>query len=277
MEWGCRSNENRYAIRLASWLLIMAMLSVGGTSHAALLAYDGFDYSGAAIDGQNGGFGFASGWSDGDADFEHLSNDGVSLMTGAYPLVPVGSRIAGRGGEVYRDLAAPIDMNLEQTIYTSFLVRRDSTATSSQNIQMSFSTNSGILRHRVAMANGTQFFTDTVTGAKFGGTITSGETYLVVSKLVTHASGTPDESYIKVYGAGDLADLTEPVVWTASDTGDTLSSLTRIHITLGGNADFTGMVDEIRVGTTWQDVVVPEPASLCLMGLAATALMRRRH
>ncbi len=262
---------------VASACLILA-LEAGNATQAALLAYDGFDYIGTAIDGMNGGTGFAAGWSDGDADFLHLSNDGVSLSTSAYAFTPIGSRIAGRGGEVYRILNSPIDMNLEQTVYLSMLLRRDSTASSNQTVQVSFSTDTGTLRHRMAMANGTQFFVDTVTGAIFGGSITSGDTYLLVSKLVTHAAGTPDESYIKVYGPSDTADASEPVTWTAIDTGDTLSVLTRLHITLGTDANFTGMVDEIRLGTTWEDVVlVPEPAGIALTsaGLLAMALRKR--
>ncbi len=235
--------------------LIIFLGLAGSTARATLLAYDGFDYTGTAIDGMNGGFGFAAGWSDGDADFLHLSNDGVSLISSAYSFAPVGSRIAGRGGEVYRIFDNPIDMNLEQTIYFSMLLRRDSTAASNQIVQISLSTDAGTLRHRMAMANGTQFFVDTVTGAQFGAEITSGETFLLVSKLVTHATGTPDESYIKVYGPSETAESSETVTWTASDTGETLSYCTRLHITLGTDANFTGMVDEIRIGTTWEDVV----------------------
>ena len=237
-------------------------LGAANAAHATLIAYDGFHYTGTSIDGQNGGTGFSGGWVDGDMDFAALSDDGVSLTTGAYNLAPVGSRISGRdipgfgsGSEVYRNLAVPIDMNAEQTIYTSFLVRRDSTATSEQKIQLSLRTSTGVLRHRTAMSNGDAFFVDTTTGAKFGETVVDGETYLIVSKLVTHSAGTPDESYLMVYNSSQTADASEPAVWTATDTGDTASIMTSIHLDLGTDPNFTGMVDEIRIGTTWQDVV----------------------
>ena len=93
-------------------------------------------------------------------------------------------------------------------------------------------------------------------------------------------------------GADELAFILNPDVATLVDsdfdsantvTGeltDATNALDHFIVYFGGGGANT-LLDEIRFGTTLADVipgpVVPEPASLTLLGLSGLMMLRRRH
>src|SRR5262249_10881700 len=102
-----------------------------------------------------------------------------------------------------------------------------------------------------------------------GPAVTVGDTYFLVAKIVASASGL-DTAYLKVFGTGYSSQVpfAEPVTWDATITQTTAAILDRVRIRIdnGNTAALPGEVDDIRIGTTWLDVVsVPEPASVVLL------------
>jgi len=97
---------------------------------------------------------------------------------------------------------------------------------------------------------------------------------LLVTKIDANTSS-EDVFSLKIYDESMTPDLIEPASFDLVAMNDSGVNLTKLFI--GMNAG--GEIDEIRVGTTWADVLsVPEPATapLLLAAIAPLALATRR-
>lgn len=275
---------------LASWIIGTAiLLGVAAEGRSETLVYEPFDYQGTDLGGQP-----ASSTSIGLADDSTwtstttsptLSNDGVSLGITGFP-AGIGSRVSradDANGSMYRDIDLDLNLSEDHVLYVSFLLHKTSNgfvelrlfgssdrvyiaSNSSNNLNVAIQTSSG----KIGAATSNNFLSlDT--------------TYLIVAKLVTHAnSSVSDEIYAKAYASGSPIDADEPTTWDVSLTSGAASSFTdpvdtiRLYIGAAANPQ---QVDEIRIGTDWKSVLstvmVPEPASVVLMGVALTALLGR--
>jgi hypothetical protein len=106
---------------------------------------------------------------------------------------------------------------------------------------------------------------------------------LMVIKIVSHAGATPDEisGYIFSAAAGDaFPDIVgnEPAAgsWMVTRAMDSSETLDRVRLMAGTNLG--GQIDELRIGTTWADVVspVPEPGIAALLWIGAIGLTQVR-
>src|SRR3954453_13999129 len=182
---------------------------------AALINYDGFDYTGTNLNGQNGGTGWSGGWFNTVSADNTLTNDGVSL---SYPSTfeaplntppTVGSHVRSGGTSVSssRLLAQTIPLNIDgTTAYVSALFRknRPNGETNADNILLEFVDSSGNRRWGVGIegtgdkpwlnANGS-------TTPTAGPTVTPGDTYFLVAQIVSSAANT-DQAFLKVFGTG---------------------------------------------------------------------------
>ncbi|HVT30669.1 MAG TPA: hypothetical protein VHE81_21855, partial [Lacipirellulaceae bacterium] len=214
---------------------------------AGLIDYEPFDYSGAALNGQNGGEGWSGGWFITSSTDNRLSDDGVSL---SYPVgfeAPLatpstaGSRV-GTGGlsanaSSSRLLSQTIPLNVDGTVrYASALIRKNAAnggGVNNDNILLEFVDSSGNRRWGVGIeGNGDKpWLNANGSTTPAGPAVTPGDTYFLVAKIVSSASGT-DTGYLKVFGTGysNEVPITEPTTWDAMQTETTGAILDRIRI-----------------------------------------------
>jgi len=256
-------------------------LSASQSASAAVTVYEGFDYAGASdVAGETGGTGWSGAWSiTGGSPTVVAAYDGVSLSNTAFTgagFSPVGGSLKNDhdANGAQRSFANAIDLEADGAVYFSYLismseptVRDDVTFIGSDSPPFEVR-----LSNEVAATGGSGTFQSVNLG------LTAGTTYFVVGKITTSAAGN-DFMSAKVYASGDTVSATEEfdVTSAGSAVGGTL---TGIQFYQGDSANNDGdptTYDEFRLGTTWQSVAVPEPASLALMGLGGLLMLSRRR
>lgn len=258
---------------LMAVVAVTATLTLAGAASADLI-YTGFDYGQPGLDGGSSpnDIGFAGDWTGNDYGL-----DGTSLP------YPAGVTLGQQPGKVAdsssndsrRELAHTLDLTSNATWYMSYL---SSTAqTSATNIwlmsgsqrQWSFDFGGSTFQGQVATFDGNNAYSRSYDGVnKIGG-----EVYLFVVKLEANGSAGATGS-MAVYQVGvDSVPATEPAVWPVSHTEPVANTVTLDHISIQGSNSFE--FDELRIGTTYASVLVPEPASVALLGLGGLMMLRR--
>jgi hypothetical protein len=234
--------------------LAATVLWLAGTAglRAQLLEYDGFSYSGTALNGQSGGTGWGgSSWSDPN-NTTSLPADGLSL---SYPVtvsfIPAGNRILSSAiGVAERRLGTVMPLNTEGlTFYCSALVKQQG------DFRIQFLDNLDNIRWRFGGGGTTS---NAVVGLGFevtnAGIFPPDKTVFIVAKMFTHATDN-DQVYMNIYRAGQIVPTAEPTSWDISGDGFSGVTLTRLQVN-----NLSGLpleVDEIRVGTTYASVAGP--------------------
>jgi len=107
-------------------------------------------------------------------------------------------------------------------------------------------------------------------------TLNGGDTHLLLFKLTIDRTA----------GADDTVDLwADPTATSEGALGTPTASVTANLLDGSGDQlsqfDFTGsndyLLDEFAIGETFADVVIPEPASVVLVGLGGVLLLSRRR
>lgn len=239
-----------------------------------LIVYEPFDYTGTAIDGKNGGIGWAQPWQDIDGDFALLSDDDVSMDSAAFPFTPVGDRVDNTNGAgvndtrlAIRNMGWPFDLSKDgNVLYLSALVQRTPVGDQSGSdlqIRLYYSDANGepdSSRARLFISSdgawGVQAGSDTTSYAASGGAPVAGEVYFVVMRV--NAGQTEDTALFKAYGPGDTVPVTEPaeVDWDLKDVGSNSDAILEwVQLRFGKNN--AGEIDELRIGSTWESVTDP--------------------
>ena len=268
-------------------------------SRAALLTYEGFDYPNTGsvlLNTKSGGTGWGGPWqfsgvsATNNAGF-NVSQDDTSLSTTAFPFAPLGDRVLAMGlgsgansAQADRLLPTTVDMGVEgNVVYASLLFRKDTgPATSSDNMEFTFLSNMGVgsplVQIRVGSTGAERFFVFDAgsVNATFEN-VTLGQTYFVVLKVEAHAGTTPEVYSVVTYTNGETVPTTEPTTWEGvRNTSVTNAVLDGVRLWIGTVT--SGQFDELRVGTTWESVAVPEPAALTLLsGILISLACRRAH
>jgi sialidase-1 len=276
--------------------LTLARLTMGdleGRNVSPHLAeYDGF---GNNIDRKRGGMGWSGSWiGDGTA------TDAYSVRLGGTGLRFAGSTMPTQDGRMdlisgqnaERQLATPMNLNANATRYVSLLVSQaldtssDLSANEALDIYLRDASQTSLLCFGVGSSE--NFFLsglgDVVTTAT--GALKRSGTYLLVLKIVSADDGSPgnyDQLFLKIFesGADALPATDTGLAWTLVGSTNMNASGIIDRILLSGGSEATWSVDELRIGDTFDAVVLaPEPAFVVLVLSAAATLpfcgLRRR-
>ena len=261
---------------------------------AVLLVHEPFDYDGADLNGQAGGIGFAGPWSGTAA----LSDDDTSLNYVGNPNPVAGDHMICVNGntQIERPLATTMDAADAETWYISLLTVHGSETWQSLRLMNGpghglgsyvprawFIGNSRTAagQPRVLYSNGSQ---SQQSAHNLGYQI--GDVAYWVSKI-TGDGDANDPNWIiswNVYENAEAIPTTEPGPgdwlvedWVNGNAGNSIISVLNIQHGTAGDPNDVGLYDEIRIGTAYGDVVVPEPASLLILtGAGLVAVIRRR-
>ena len=270
--------------------ILIVMLIASVSAHAMLTVYEGFDYtqtqlsgnSGNSGSGCNGGIGFfpssewltpsTSSWFYPQAEPALLEDSGMS-----YPINVMLSLVGKNwkvlktdnpSGEAYagRRLETPINFAVEATWYLSYLIKSKpengdgyffltiGQEAGEESAVMTGISGSGSIHLR-------RDFDDKYwSGAPMADPT---KIYFVVIKIITHETAA-DEYFLKHYEVGqDSVDAVEPTTWSgvhsiASDLNcdgiGMMAGELKTKYSSGGVLAYS-YLDEIRIGTTWNDVV----------------------
>jgi hypothetical protein len=184
-----------------------------------------------------------------------------------------------------RSLSTPIEMSVEGVHYFSYIGNKQNLSGSSDFMiagfihnqiidgftsgtqgraaEIGWGSNDAVLMATHPGGSGT-YGSSPLTGSGAGAQVL--KDMLMVVKIVSHAGATPDEvsGYIFSAAAGDafpdvVSNEPAPGTWMVTRTMDSAETLDRFRIMSGTNLG--GQIDEIRIGTTWADVVSPDPTS----------------
>jgi hypothetical protein len=282
--------------------LAVALFS-GSNASAALLAYEGFDYTaGTSLSNYNGGFGFSSAWgaSPGVAVIQSgMSYDSLQVIGNG--LYVEGTAGASPNGSVaiFRDLSAARGTD-GTTTWLSFLHVRTGAegGTSGPGGTASYlrPVNLSLFEagtERLALGEGTRNTGDEdVWGLVVAGSTANAATRWTTDPLdllslavvrIDHGIGNADTAYMWINPTlGPEPDIAVADATTTGNFGfNRLRPFAGNPSTASGNIGAQGLIDEIRIGETWMDVTpVPEPSTWALIslgGLVWLALQRKRR
>jgi hypothetical protein len=127
--------------------------------------------------------------------------------------------------------------------------------TAGNNLEFDLGPDGSTTTIRLGSTSGNVFFLNVA--ANTAGTVVLGETNFLVLKITSNAA-TPDLVQANFYGPNQTVPATEPTTWALTHNPNSSATFNTARVWAGAAA--TGALDEIRLGTTWADVTVFNPA-----------------
>jgi len=242
-------------MKFVPFLAVLLSLLPFTPARAEVLVYSGFDYSQTDLSGASSAndIGFGDSWG---ADTSVTLDGSASLP---YPEEVTLSQLTGKladtsGGANTRPIAAsaPLDFDTDQDYYFSFLYQQnanrfavlDFLAGTTQVIQVGTGSDRKI-----------RYFFNGETDLNFGEVTEVQASYFYVGKIEASSSGF-DPAYLQVYKVGHDKVGGEPATWDIHVPDATLTGVVdAVGVRAGaGGTTADWAFDEIRIGTSWDDV-----------------------
>jgi hypothetical protein len=264
---------------------------LAGVSHAELVLYEGFDYgdtltAGDKLKGADGGVGWAGPWEVSGSqedlltyqatglDYDGITSTGGAAVDGSWdPNRDYDGTGYGADGTVLWfstlfSTTTPAGNNQKVFFFSN--------GSGSSNVGLGFVVTSSDASTAGIAAGGADLATGTTLGE---GTIATGATHLVLGRITI--SDTPGADKVDVWLDPILDGLTEADLVTGDSvaTGDVTANFDATDTGLylrGKNASNPITYDEIRLADSFA-AVVPEPATMTLLGLGGLVALRRRR
>jgi len=268
--------------------LIVVFFGMLCASHtqAALIAYDGFDYTvGDSINSSNGGTGWSSAWTSTAAATIYtpstalnysggsiaINGDNKTVLLGEDASPIVDRSFAEQTGTVYFSFLFRYDDNetlgsLDNSDFIHFMLNNDATTTNSGGIGK-LGTTDIRLGSRIGGSNGGST-------ASSGTNMAPDTTYFLVGKISKATLTNYDTIELFINPLSSI-EPEEADVLDSADSG--MSSISHFTIrTTNIEADDEFIFDDLRIGTSFGDVV-PEPSACGLALAGAGFLLARRR
>lgn len=288
--------------KLAFAFMALGGLLMHGKSHAAIVAYEGFDYSAGDLNTRNGGSGWGGAWS------ANVSADVVSSDLTYGNLDTTGGSVAVTGGANHFGGARAIDLITPgllangTELWFSMMMGYNAAGNRS-NSQLTLVLGDESMK----TANGTIMYNFPTVGATGLG-VTLGRFGTNGKIVATQIGDTTNDN--NSFGTGQATTVLEPTLTTNVDYRFVVGRITwgaiedmidiflpgtdlalgSVHSTLTVNVNQSGydtvswrrgdgvVLDEIRFGSSYAAVSpIPEPRAALLGGLGLLALLRRRR
>lgn len=265
------SDATGEALPLTATSLATQIQALSSSDQGRLLSHDGFDYtfSRALSRDQNaaGGSGWRSAW------FRNQPTNELPLdfLPGKSLAMP-DDLVASSGGALdlaseitkpdsYRDAymrlyVEPHDLSRDDVRYLSLLVQRSATSDAEKHHWFRcMLTSETVPSDRLGfgiMSNGCPHLLNRFGNTNGNVAIRDAVPYLCVFKIVSGRTA-PDQAFFKLYGPDERIDRHEPAAWTLIGQPCHFDGvLGSIHINNG--TDRAWIVDELRMGTSWESV-----------------------
>ncbi len=268
--------RGRRSLAICRWLAIGAACLVLPGAQASPLFQDGFDYTSATTLAGNGSW----------VNSGSLITIGTSSLSypGFLNVSPLGNdvRVNGQAASAMQYTYTPFSPAVTSgDVYASFLLNFNGTVAGGNYTFLGLLPSAGNGGTFNNVNDPCDLSSIGATGGYKLGIRTLGQSATYTTSPVL-ALGSVNLIVIKYEFAAHRASLFinpaldggEPATAANVSTGTTSASdLGQFYIRLGGANQGNYLVDDVRVGTTWGDVVlVPEPSALGLLGLGVLAL-----
>lgn len=252
-------------------ICVLAASLMAPAAFGATIVTDDFSYSNGNLTGNNGGTGWSGQWNT-------VGGYGsTTVASGADRANPSGTDTSFWN---YRQFSTSFVGSPTAPLYFSASFTKSGSETA-YAMWLNIGTTTGINPYGVSIGladNKFSFRSRGASGETNGdfGSITVGQTYQIVGKLEFNVSGANERLTIWI----DPTDVETGGTVSSSisnrDVGWTTPSVAEVGAWVM-TATSPGSIDNVKIGTAWTNVAVPEPGAALLGGLGLLALLRRRR